>query len=95
MTTEEVYFKIKEIATLPIARCYYTLKDNKGVIQLWGGCIDIIFNDGFDNNTTNMKLAEANEGFMFWNASDEGVDFYKNNWSVISEGLTNMVLNNK
>lgn len=40
-----------------------------------------------------MKEIEKTDGFMFWNNSPEGEEFYKNNWDIISKSIWSMVLN--
>ena len=42
-----------------------------------------------------MKEIEKSDGFMFWNNSPEGEEFFKRNWNVIGKSLASMVLNQK
>lgn len=42
-----------------------------------------------------MKEIERTDGFMFWNNSPEGEEFFKNNWNVVGKSLARMVLNQK
>lgn len=95
MTTEELYFKLKSEATLPVGRLYYTFRNTQGIIQLCGGSICVVWEND-DENISKIKNTELVEGFLFWNNSDEGMEFYKKNWPVIAEGLlglTDLVFN--
>ena len=42
-----------------------------------------------------MKEIEKSDGFMFWNNSPEGEEFFKSNWNIIGKSLASMVLNQK
>jgi hypothetical protein len=96
MTAREIYFKAKYLANgFPVAILYYTLKDNNGRIQLWGGEICFFFRDNLEETLQKIEATEKTEGFMFWNISTEGEKFYKENWNVIGKYLTNMIYNQK
>ena len=95
MTTKEVYFKVNVLSELPVARLYFTLKDDNGVVQLWGGSLCLDFHNDNEDNIKLMQDMEKIKGFMFWNNSDEGEKWYKENWNMIGKSLSNMVLNQK
>ena len=63
----EIYFKIKQNCELPVAMLNYTYKDFDGVIH--------------EKNIEKMEAIKNKYGsfFMFFNNSDEGIDFWKNN----------------
>ena len=74
----EIYFKIKQNCELPVAVLNYTYKDFDGVIQF-----SKIFVD-FREDEKNIEKMEATKNkygsfFMFFNNSDEGIDYWKNN----------------
>lgn len=76
---KEIYFKIKQNCELPVARLTYSYKDFDGVIHPFNDiCVD------FKEDENNIKQMEAikekyAQFFMFFNNSDEGVEFWKNN----------------
>jgi hypothetical protein len=76
---KEIYFKIKQNCELPVAILNYTYKDFDGVIHPFNK----IFVD-FKEDEKNIKQMEAIKDkyaqfFMFFNNSDEGIEFWKNN----------------
>lgn len=76
---KEIYFKIKQNCELPVAILNYTYKDFDGVIHPFNN----IFVD-FKEDEKNIKQMEAIKDkyaqfFMFFNNSDEGIEFWKNN----------------
>lgn len=76
---KEIYFKIKQNCELPVAMLTYTYKDFDGVIHSF----DKIFVD-FKEDEKNIEKMEAikekyGSFFMFFNNSDEGIEFWKNN----------------
>jgi hypothetical protein len=76
---KEIYFKIKQNCELPVAVLNYTYKDFDGVIHPFNN----IFVD-FKEDEKNIKQMEAIKDkyaqfFMFFNNSDEGIEFWKNN----------------
>ncbi len=76
---KEIYFKIKQNCVLPVARLTYSYKDFDGVIHPFNDlCVD------FKEDENNIKQMESikekyDQFFMFFNNSDEGVEFWKNN----------------
>jgi tRNA A58 N-methylase Trm61 len=75
----EIYFKIKQNCELPVAMLNYTYKDFDGVIHPF----DNIFVD-FKEDEKNIEKMESvkkkyGQFFMFFNNSDEGIEFWKNN----------------
>tara|TARA_R100000900_G_scaffold139133_1_gene118584 strand:- start:832 stop:1089 length:258 start_codon:yes stop_codon:yes gene_type:complete len=75
----EIYFKIKQNCELPVAMLNYTYKDFDGVIHPFSN----IFVD-FKEDEKNIEKMEAVKNkygsfFMFFNNSDEGIEFWKNN----------------
>lgn len=78
METEKVYYKVcADSGNFPVARLYFTTKDDSGTINRWAGSIDIRFIDGPKTNISKMKELEKTPGFLFWNSSIEGEEFYK------------------
>ena len=76
---KDIYFKIKQNCELPVAVLSYTYKDFDGVIHPFNN----IFVD-FKEDEKNIKKMEAikekhAQFFMFFNNSDEGIEFWKNN----------------
>lgn len=77
MKMREIYFKIKQNCELPVAMLSYTYKDFDGVIYPFGN----IFID-FKEDEKNIEKMESvkqeyGESFMFFNNSDEGIEFWK------------------
>lgn len=97
MTTREIYFKNVVLSELPVGRVGYVFRDKKNVIQL-GSDICLKFStdkDIAEESINYMMNIEKSDGFMFWNASPEGEEFFKSNWSDISKALTNIILKQK
>lgn len=97
MTTREIYFKAVISIDLPIGIVGYVYKDKNGVIQIGKS---ICLNLRTDEETVaksikQMKDVEKSKGFMFWNISSEGEEFFKDNWSTIGKGLSNIIINQK
>jgi hypothetical protein len=75
----EIYSKIKQDCELPVAMLTYSYKDFDGVIQPFSSiCVD------FKEDEINIEKMEAikekyAQFFMFFNNSDEGIEFWKNN----------------
>jgi hypothetical protein len=97
MTTREIYFKNLFFSELPMGMVQYTYKDNNGVIQ-FGKAVFLEFRTDeitVENSVNKMKDIEKTDGFMFWNNSPEGEEFFKSNWGVIGESLARMILRQK
>jgi hypothetical protein len=75
----EIYFKIKQNSELPKAMLNYTYKDFDGVIQPFNNILVDFKED--DKNIEKMENAKKkyDSFFMFFNNSDEGIEFWKNN----------------
>lgn len=75
---KEIYFKIKQKSTLPVGRLSYSYKDFYGEIHPFNNiCVD------FKEDENNIKQMEEikdkySQFFMFFNNSDEGIEFWKN-----------------
>jgi len=96
MTTRELYFKAKYLGDgMPVGRLFFTIKNEEGIIQVWGGSLCICYRDDIDETLEKIENMEKTSGFMFWNISPEGEKFYTENWNVIGKGLANMVLNQR
>jgi len=75
----EVYYQIKSECKLPMAMLTYTYKDFEGVLHPF----ETIFVD-LKEDESNIKMMEDvkskyGDFFMFFNNSDEGKLFWKNN----------------
>lgn len=75
----EVYYQIKSECKLPVAMLTYTYKDFEGVLHPF----ETIFVD-LKEDEINIKMMEDvkskyGDFFMFFNNSDEGKLFWKNN----------------
>ncbi len=75
----EVYYQIKSECKLPVAMLTYTYKDFEGVLHPF----ETIFVD-LKEDEINIKMMEDAKSkygdfFMFFNNSDEGKLFWKNN----------------
>lgn len=76
---KKIYLKIKQNCSLPVARLSYTYKDFEGVIHPFGDiCVD------FKEDEKNIKTMESIKNkygsfFMFFNHSDEGMKFWREN----------------
>lgn len=93
MTTREIYFKNLVFCDLPIGLVGYTYKDGNGVIQIGENIPLELRTDEItvEKSVNIMKEIEKTDGFMFWNKSPEGEEFFKSNWNVIAKSLTRMV----
>lgn len=81
MTTREIYFKILVMSDLPQGLIGYTYVDNDGTIQVGKSvALELRTDETTVEKSINiMKEVENIEGFMFWNNSTEGEEFFKNN----------------
>lgn len=80
----EIYFKIKQNCKFPRAILTYTYKDFDGIIHPFSN----IWVD-FKEDEKNIEMMEAvkekyGSFFMFFNNSDEGIEFWKNNKITIT-----------
>ena len=80
-----------------MGRVGYVVKDKNDVIKLGSDvCLELSTNEETVEKSVNiMKEIEKSDGFMFWNVSPEGEEFYEKNWGLISESLTRIILNQK
>ena len=75
----EIYFKIKQNCELPVAILTYTYKDFDGVIHPFNNIL-VNFKDDEKNIEKMQSIKNKYDSFfMFFNNSDEGIDFWKNN----------------
>ena len=76
---KDIYLKIKQECKLPVAKLTYTYKDFEGVIHPFNSILVDFTED--ENNIKKMEDIKEKYGdfFMFFNNSDEGVEFWKNN----------------
>jgi len=76
----EIYQQIKNECKLPVILLTYTYKDSRGVLHPFAG-IPISFNDSDETNIEKMEevKSEYGESFMFFNNSNEGKEYWKNN----------------
>jgi len=80
---KEVYFKIKQNCELPVGIVTYSYKDFDGTIHPFGTiCMD------FKEDENNIKKMEEikqkySNFFMFFNNSDEGIEFWNKNLITI------------
>ena len=74
---KKIYEHIKSECELPRARLQYTYKDFDLVIQV-GGNICVDFRED-EKNIKTMEELSTRPGFMFFNNSIEGQEFWKNN----------------
>ena len=97
MTTREIYFKNLFFSDLPIGSVGYIYKDKDGIIQIGKSvCLELRTDEITVEKYVNiMKEIEKSDGFMFWNNSPEGEEFFKSNWNVIGKSLASMILNQK
>lgn len=97
MTTREIYFKNLFFSDLPVGRIGYTYKDGNGVIQIGKDvCLELRADEITVEKSVNiMKEIENTDGFMFWNRSPEGEEFFKRNWNIIGKSLTKIIINQK
>ena len=97
MTTIEIYFKNLVFCDLPMGLVGYTYKDKDGVIQI-GKTIGLELRTDeitVEKSVKIMEDIEKTDGFLFWNNSPEGEEFFKSNRDVIGKSLARMVLNQK
>ena len=97
MTTREIYFKNIVFCDLPVGRVGFTYKDKDDVIQIGKDvCLELRTDEiTVEKSVKIMEEIEKTDGFMFWNNSPEGEEFFKSNWDVIGKSLARMVLNQK
>jgi hypothetical protein len=97
MTTREIYFKNLVFCDLPMGMIGYTYKGGDGVIQIGKSvCLELRTDEITVEKSVNiMKEIENIDGFMFWNNSTVGEEFFKSNWDVIGKSLARMVINQK
>jgi len=76
----EIYQQIKSECELPAAILTYTYKDFDGVLHPLAS-IPINFRDSDEINIQKMEKVKSKYGefFMFFNNSEEGREFWKNN----------------
>jgi len=88
----EIYFKIKQKSDLPVSILTYSYKDFDDVIHPFKN-ICVNFKDDEENIKQMISIKEKyGVYFMFFNNSDEGIDFWKNNPINI---VTNRQVNGK
>ena len=97
MTTREIYFKNLFFCDLPLGRVGYTYKDKDDVIQIGKDvCLELRTDEiTVQKSVKIMEEIEKSSGFIFWNNSPEGEEFFKSNWDVIGKSFARMVLNQK
>jgi len=97
MTTREIYFKYVMLSDLPIGWVGYVCKDENNIIQIGKKiCLELRTHEKtIEKSLKIMSEIENSKGFMFWDKSIEGKKFFNDNWDVISESLSNMILNQK
>ena len=81
---KEVYYQIKNDipeGSLPIALLQYTYEDFNRVIQV-GGSIPIKWDED-EENIEKMEDIASRPGFMFFNNSTEGMEYWSNNEIII------------
>lgn len=85
MTTREIYFKNLVLCDLPRGLIGYIHKDKNGVIQIGNNIALELRTDEItvEKSLNIMKDIEEADGFMFWNNSPEGEEFFKSNWEII------------
>lgn len=89
MTTREIYFKNLVLCDLPACILGYTYTDENNVIQIGKSiCIELSTDEIIvEKYVKNMQEIENKPGFMFWNNSTKGEEFFKNNWGTISKSF--------
>lgn len=95
MTTREIYFKILIQSDLPTGRAGYVYMDKDGVIQIGSDiCLELRTDEKMTKDSIyRMEQIEKTEGFMFWNNSPEGEEFFKENGSELGKCFAAMILN--
>jgi hypothetical protein len=93
MTTREIYFKNLFFCDLPMGLIGYTYKDKNNIIQIGKSIpLELRTDETIVEKSVNiMKQVENTDGFMFWNLSPEGEDFFKRNWDLIGKSLCNII----
>jgi len=83
----EIYFKIKQNCELPVAMLSYTYKDCDEIIHPFNTILVDFQED--EKNIEKMENVKKKYGefFMFFNHSDEGIEFWKNNPITITPKL--------
>jgi hypothetical protein len=83
----EIYFKIKQNCELPVAMLSYTYKDFDEIIHPFNTILVDFQED--EKNIEKMENVKKKYGefFMFFNHSDEGIEFWKNNPITITPKL--------
>ena len=94
MTAREVYYKVYSISDMPVAIIGFTLKDKNNVLQL-GQSVWIKFGDGHEVNIKRMEKVQKTRGFMFWNNSSEGEEFFRVHAKEIGKLFANIILNQR
>ena len=97
MTTREIYFKNVINADLPQGLVFYVYKDNNDVIHI-GNSIALSLSTKESiviQSIESMEKVEKSNGFMFWNLSPEGEEFFNDNIKSIGNLLTSIILKQK
>lgn len=93
--TREIYLKIKKESDLSFAIVGYVYKDDKGTIQI-GKTLNLDFRESTIKNIMRMKAIEkVAPKFLFWNNSEEGKAFFKENGKEIGKTMANIIINQK
>ena len=74
----EIYFKIKERCEIPICALIYSFKNFEGEIVLRSINVNFYEDEVSIKNMEDIKNKYGSH-FMFFNNSDEGIEFWKNN----------------
>lgn len=83
MNIKDIYYKIKKECELSIASLGYTYKDEYEVIQV-GATLNVNFMHD-ELNIQSMTEISQRPGFMFFNNSLEGVEFWKKNKNKVCQ----------
>jgi hypothetical protein len=74
----ETYYKIYATSELPVAVFTYSHRNVFGIIQI--GSVNINFNEPHESNISKLEeIEDLFMDFMFWNNSDEGEKFWREN----------------
>lgn len=86
MTTREIYFKAMLLTDNHIGRIDYTYRDQNGDPQLGKSvCVKFHTHESVvEKSLTSMQEIEDIDGFMFWNISLLGEEFFKKHNIVIT-----------
>lgn len=97
MTTREIYFKNLVFCDLPMGMIGYTYKDKNDIIQIGKNITLELRTDEItvEKSVNIMKEIELTDGFMFWNNSPEGEEFFNHNVGIVGKLLTKIILNQK